>query len=146
MTRGLRLVLALLVFLVLLGAAWAIHARRGAASPAAAATLPEGLRPPAGVRVRVAVVNTTKVRGLARRAARVLRNHGFDVVETGASGPLRDSTLVLDRSSHPAWAASVAAVLGQGTHVESRPDSSRYLDITVLLGRAWRPPAEPLDP
>jgi hypothetical protein len=30
--------------------------------------------------------------------------------------------------------------------VESRPDSSRYLDVTVLIGSSWRPPAEPFYP
>jgi len=27
-----------------------------------------------------------------------------------------------------------------------RPDSSRYLDIAVVLGNAWRPPAQPFNP
>ena len=30
--------------------------------------------------------------------------------------------------------------------VESRPDSSRYLDVTVLIGSSWRPPAQPFYP
>jgi hypothetical protein len=98
------------------------------------------------VRVRVQVVNTTRTRGLARRATRVLRDQGFDVVEMGTGGPTLDSTLVLDRSGHPAWAASVAKLLGPGARSEARPDSSHYLDITVLLGSSWRAPAEPLDP
>ena len=36
---------------------------------------------PDGVRVRVQVLNGTKVRGLARRATMLLRDRGFDVVE-----------------------------------------------------------------
>lgn len=101
---------------------------------------------PPGVRIRVQVLNTTRTRGLARRATRLLRDQGFDVVEMGTAGPLRDSTLILDRSGHPAWAAAVAGILGPGARAEARPDSSRYLDVTVLLGRAWRAPAEPLNP
>jgi len=103
------------------------------------------VRAPDGVRVRVQVVNTTKTRGLARRATLYLRDRGFDVVELGNAGPVRERTLVLDRSGHAEWARLVAAALG-GAAVESRPDTSRYLDVTVLLGSSWRPPAEPFYP
>jgi len=103
------------------------------------------VRAPEGTRIRVQVLNATRVRGLARRATLHLRDRGFDVVEVGTTQPARDSTLVLDRSNHPEWAALVARALG-ATRVESRPDTSRYLDVTVLLGGAWRPPAEPFYP
>jgi hypothetical protein len=96
-------------------------------------------------RVRVEVLNATEVRGLARRATQLLRDHGFDVLAVGTAGGQMDSTLVLDRSGHPEWARRVADALG-GARVESRPDSSRYLDVTVLLGRSWRAPAEPFHP
>jgi hypothetical protein len=66
-------------------------------------------------------------------------------VETGTDQLSLDSTLVLDRSGHPEWATLVARALG-GARVDSRPDSSRYLDVTVLLGASWRPPAEPFYP
>jgi len=102
------------------------------------------VRAPDAVRVRVQVLNATRTRGLARRATQLLRARGFDVVEAGNARELRDSTLVLDRSGHPQWAARVAEVLG--ARVEARPDSSRYLDVTVLLGTTWRPPSEPFDP
>ena len=101
---------------------------------------------PTGVRVRVEVINTTHTRGLARRATRVLRDQGFDVVNMTTGGPAVDSTLVLDRSGHRAWALAIARVLGPATRTEVRPDSSHYLDITVLLGTSWRPPAKPLYP
>jgi hypothetical protein len=102
---------------------------------------------PDGVRVRVQVINATNIRGLARRATQVLRDRGFDVVEaaTGAQAQLLDSSLVLDRSGHPDWAKRVAAALG-GARIESRPDSSRYLDVTVLVGGTWRPPPLPFYP
>ncbi len=100
---------------------------------------------PAGVRIRVEVLNATRVRGLARRATMHLRDRGFDVVTVGTSRETRDSTLVLDRSGHADWAALVARALG-GAPVEQAPDSSRYLDVTVLVGATWRPPAEPFYP
>ena len=99
---------------------------------------------PAGVRIKVEVLNATKVRGLARRATMYLRDRGFDVVAAGTSREQRDRTLILDRSNHPAWAALAARAFN--APVESRPDSSRYLDITVLVGNDWRPPALPFYP
>jgi hypothetical protein len=96
------------------------------------------------VRIRVQVLNGTRTRGLARRATRLLRDRGFDVVEIGTERETRDSTLVLDRSGHPEWAELVAEVMGG--RVESRPDSSRYLDVTVLIGASWRPPPESFHP
>ena len=63
----------------------------------------------------------------------------------GTTAPGSDSVVVLDRSGHPEWARLVAEALGGG-RVDSRPDSSRYLDVTVLIGASWRPPAKPLYP
>jgi hypothetical protein len=100
---------------------------------------------PPGVRIRVEVLNATRIRGLARRATMHLRDRGFDVVSVGTSRDARDSTLVLDRSGHPDWAELVATALG-GARVETAPDSSRYLDVTVLVGTTWLPPAEPFYP
>ena len=100
---------------------------------------------PAGVRVRVQVLNATTTRGLAGRATDLLRDRGFDVVEVGTSRDHSDSTIVLDRSGHPEWAKRVAAALG-GAQVIARPDTSRYLDVTVLVGSSWRPPSQPFHP
>lgn len=105
----------------------------------------EDARAPEGVRIKVQVLNATKTRGLARRATMHLRDRGFDVVDIGTDPNARDSVLVLDRSGHPEWAKLVARALGGG-QVLSRPDTSRYLDVTVLLGGSWRPPAEPFYP
>jgi hypothetical protein len=100
---------------------------------------------PPGVRIRVQVLNATPTRGLARRATGYLRDRGFDVVDVATAPQGRDSTLVIDRSGHPDWARLVARALG-GATVESRLDSSRYLDVTVLVGRDWTPPSEPFYP
>jgi hypothetical protein len=102
-------------------------------------------RAPAGVRVRVQVLNATSTRGLAQRATDHLRDRGFDVVEIGTNRERMDSTLELDRSNRPEWASRVAGAMG-GANVLSRPDSSRYLDVTVLIGADWRPPPDPFRP
>lgn len=96
-------------------------------------------------RIKVEVLNATTIRGLARRATLHLRDRGFDVLYIGTATSQLDSTLVLDRSGNPDRARRVADALG-GARVESRPDSSRYLDVTVMLGRSWRAPAEPFYP
>ncbi|MCC6927498.1 MAG: LytR C-terminal domain-containing protein [Gemmatimonadaceae bacterium] len=100
---------------------------------------------PDGTRIRVEVLNTTTTRGEARRLSLYLRDAGFDVVRFAGEGPPRDSTLVLDRSGHPEWAALVSKALG-GAAVEARPDTSRYVDVTVLIGRVVRTPAEAFYP
>ena len=112
-----------------------------------------GLEPPStvsvlvpdNVRIKVEVLNASGQRGLARRATFALRDAGFDVVRFDNAAETRDSTLVLTRSGKDDWAQLVARALG-GARVESRPDSTRYLDVTVLLGADWRPPAKPFHP
>jgi hypothetical protein len=103
-------------------------------------------RAPEGVRIRVEVLNATKTRGLARRATRHLRDRGFDVVDVGTMSQQLDTTLVLDRSGHPDWARLVADALGGAARVVERPDTSRYLDVTVQIGASWRPPTKPFYP
>jgi len=134
---------AALLVIVLSAGAVVIHARR-APSPLLA-RLDEAPRAPACARIRVQVLNTTRTRGLARRATRLLRDRGFDVVDVGTVGPTIDTTLVLDLSGHPAWADAAAKVMTPA-RTKARADSSRYLDVTVLIGSSWRPPAEPLYP
>ena len=105
-------------------------------------------RAPEGVRIRVEILNATATPRLAQSATRLLRDRGFDVVATGNSPTRRDSTLVLDRTNHPEWARLVASVLGRtgSGAVELRPDTSRYVDITVLLGAEWTPPTKAFHP
>ena len=146
--RGVILI-AVVATLVALGAgAWLVRGGPAAEPGSVADDAPvihDSLRAPPGARVRVQVLNASGIRGLGRRATIVLRDRGFDVVEVGNAPQRRDSTLVLDRSGHGDWAGLVAGALG-GAAVEARPDTSRYLDVTVLLGAAWRAPAQPLNP
>ena len=104
-----------------------------------------GIVAPEGVRIRVQVLNGTRTRGLARRATILLRDRGFDVVETGTSKAQTDTTLVLDLSGHADWAKREASLFPPA-RIQTRADSSRYLDVTVVVGSTWRPPAEPLNP
>jgi LytR cell envelope-related transcriptional attenuator len=142
MIRHTPFVIIALIALVVVGASAIVRARsqRSPSTPAQA-----DIRAPDSARVRVQVLNGTKVHGLARRATLLLRDRGFDVVETGNVNEARDTTLVLDLSNHPEWASRVAKLFGT-TRIEARRDSSRYLDIAVVLGSTWRPPAEPFYP
>ncbi|HEU4584314.1 MAG TPA: LytR C-terminal domain-containing protein [Gemmatimonadaceae bacterium] len=102
-------------------------------------------RAPEGVRIRVEVLNASSVQGLARSATFFLRERGFDVVESGNSAEKHDSTIVLDRSHHPEWARLVANAMGN-VPVAEAPDSTHYVDVTVLVGPSWRPPPKPFHP
>ena len=143
MTRRTAAILGLVVVVLGLGSGLANKRVRGAVFSG----FTSGSKAPKGVRVRVQVLNATTTRGLARRATELLRDRGFDVVEVGTTGAGErgDSTFVIDRSGHPDWARRVAKAMG-GVRVLSQPDSSRYLDATVLVGAKWRPPSEPFHP
>ena len=121
---------------------WATRARPAGAPPVVA-TVARVI--PAGTRVKVEVFNGTDTRGLARVAAGVLRDAGFDVVGFGNTAERRDSTVVRDRSGHSEWANAAARVMGPA-QVEGRADSGRLVDLTVVIGARWRPPTEPLRP
>lgn len=139
-------VAALAVGLVLVAAAATVWTRSGGAQGSGLTIRPaSSIRAPEGVRVRVQVLNGTTVRGLARRATMLLRDRGFDVVEVGTVVSNRDTTLILDLSGHPEWANRLARIMAPA-RVETRRDSSRYLDIAIVLGTSWRPPAEPFHP
>lgn len=116
-----------------------------AATPATPKFLGAEVPAPAGTRVSVEVFNATRTRGLGRRAVMYLRDRGYDVVEWGTSAELHDTTVVIDRSGHADWAKLVARTLG-AARVETRRDSSRYVDISVFIGSTWRPPPQPFYP
>lgn len=149
--------LRLLVVVLIGGSAtgWFAVRSRSGASPGLAAPAADGDaradRParvvPDSLRITVEVVNATAVRGLGRQATAWLRDAGFDVVNTttAPAKDRRDSSLVLYGTGHPEWAALAAKAIG-GARVEARPDSLRFLDLTVLVGRSWRPPPQTLYP
>lgn len=99
---------------------------------------------PAGVRIKVEILNASKIHGAARTATFLLRSRGYDVVAVSNAATTQEPTTVLDRSGHPRWAELIGkAVSGR---VLSKPDTSRYLDATVILGTSWRPPPMPFHP
>ena len=123
---------------------WTRYVRAREATADTKVDAPVDAKAPPGTRIKVEVLNATTTKGLARRATLFLRDRGFDVVAIGTAREQRETTLVIDRSKHPAWAQLVANAMG--ATVTSRPDSSRYVDATVLVGGNWRPPSEPFYP
>jgi hypothetical protein len=94
-----------------------------------------------GPRVTVEVLNGSGKAGLARVGTRVLRRAGIDVVSFGNTSeettPL-DSTRIVVRRGGSAVGKRIRAALGVG-RVELRPDSTRLLDASVLLGADFAP-------
>ena len=136
-----RIILALLV---LIGLGWGGWRLLTGSTSDLDRYAPADARAPEGTRIKVEVLNGTRTKGLARRATQYLRGRGFDVVGAGTETEARATTVVYDRSSHPEWARLVARALN--APVVNKPDSSRYLDVTVILGADWRPPALPFHP
>ena len=90
-------------------------------------------------RVRVEVLNAGGVAGMAREATEVLRDAGFDVVEFGNADAFdRDSSVVLARLGRVDLASMVAGALAIPAY-QDEPDSTAYVDVTVLLGSTWDP-------
>ena len=94
---------------------------------------------PAGVRIKVEVLNASGERGMARRAMHYLRDRGFDVVSVGNARATQDSSVIIDRSGHADWARMAAKAI-RSSRVETRDDSTRYLDLTIVLGASFRAP------
>lgn len=89
-----------------------------------------------GPRIVVEVLNTTGRTGLARTATRVLRRAGIDVVSYGtapADNGRSDSTRILVRRGSRSAGERVRRALQLGT-VSLQPDSTRLVDVSVLLG------------
>lgn len=92
-------------------------------------------------RVRVEVLNGAGEDGWALDATDWLRDRGFDVVDYGNADRWdHETSVVLDRVGRPDLARAVADALGV-TLVRSEPDSNLYLDVSVVLGEDWEPPA-----
>ena len=112
------------------------HASTAARPPAALAwSVPDGEETAV-----VEVMNGTDHRGLARVAARLLRSHGIDVVGYDNTDSTPRTTLLVRRGDDRR-ARTVARALGIGV-IRSAPDSTRHVDVTVVLGEDFRPAGE----
>lgn len=108
--------------------------------PARAIERSEPLEPPAAWdRVRVEVLNAGGVSGVAAAARDLLRDRGFDVVHYGNAPSFGEElSTVLTRTGSSESALAVAEILGVGD-IRNEPDSTRFADVTVLLGSDWEP-------
>jgi hypothetical protein len=93
--------------------------------------------PLASERIKVQVLNGGGLEGVAWDATQALRDMGFDVVSYGNAGTFtQDSSVVMDRVGRLGTARLVAEAIGI-ERIRSEPDSSLYVDVTVVLGREW---------
>lgn len=130
------------------GLAWAVATAVGVVGMAyfainTASTDPAGeprTLPAPGERVRVEILNGGGVPGAARQATELARAAGYDVVYFGNAPSFdHETSEVVERVRRSDFAEGVAAVLGIDI-VRSDPDPDRYVDLSVILGRDWRPP------
>lgn len=95
--------------------------------------------------ITVEVLNASGRSGDARVGTRLLRRAGIDVVYFGnASENGLDSTRIIVRRGSEKVGQRVRAALGQG-RVEIQLDSSKLLDVSVLLGADFAPSGARLD-
>lgn len=89
---------------------------------------------------RVEVFNATRRAGLARAATMKLRDAGFDVVHFGTTSSATASSEVIDRVGKRALAEAVARTLGIA-RITTAIDSTRLVEVSVILGPDWSAPA-----
>lgn len=135
------LLMALVVSAVAAASWWMMRAEAAPMTTAeAVAELDPDARAPDGVRIRVRVLNTTSTRGLARRVTNFIRDLGYDVVDYDTGRDKRAVTTIVVHTGHLDWAQRLARGL-QVDSIETSPDSSRHVDLTVLVGTDWKAPA-----
>lgn len=136
------LVITLLLVLVMIGSLVA-GLGIGGGEDQTPITGPDAEEPVA--RVRVEVLNAAGIPGIARAATDRLRAAGFDVVYYGnATGFAPDTSRVISRAGDEEMAENVADAAGIDL-VHALPDSTRYVDVSVILGTDWEgiPTREP---
>lgn len=108
--------------------------RQGTTPAPAVTTLPVAVP---DSRVRVEVLNGSRKAGLARVATEKLRDAGYDVVFLGNAPNAAKTSVVIDRVGKRETADKIAKVLGI-TAVRAERDTTRYLEVTVILGSDFR--------
>ena len=145
--RGRLIIAVALVLVVIGGSAVAWWTRDGSADGPTERSAVEPsdstARPPHDQRVRVRVVNVSGVNGLGRRATLHLRAFGYDVVDFGSGNSGGASTRIIVHTGHREWGERIQRALGIGA-ISTDADTSRYVDLTVFIGRDWRAPTETL--
>ena len=119
------------------GARWLLTRR-----PAPPAIASVRVWQPLSQRVVVEVLNSGKVIGAGRAGMLLLRRAGLDVVylanaDSGLAGRVRNQVLV--RRGDTAGVGRAVEALGDAEVIQ-RPDSTRLVDLTVLLGKRFRVP------
>lgn len=98
-----------------------------------------------GPAITVEVLNASGRSRDARLATRLLRHAGIDVVYFGNAGESGlDSTRIIVRRGSEQVGQRVRAVLRQG-RIEIELDSTKLLDVSVLLGSDFPTPGSRLD-
>ena len=92
-------------------------------------------------RIVVEVLNGTSRPGFARAATRSLRRRGLDVVFFGTADTRVEATRILVRRGDPGRGRDVRDALGVG-RVVVQPDTTRRVDVSVILGSDFRPQDE----
>lgn len=89
-------------------------------------------------KIRVEVLNGSKVSGLAERVAEELREKGFDVLEFRTADKQVSATVILDRADMNLRNAKfVSRELRQGK-VAFEPHPFQLVDVTVVLGSDYK--------
>ena len=112
--------------------------------PKSAPVNPQAGWAPLPRRVRVEVLNASDVAGAARIGRLALQHAGLDVVQSGkADISLRGTAnnRIFVRLGDTAGVGRIIEVLG-GADVEMKPDRTRIVDLTVVLGARFVPPID----
>lgn len=113
---------------------WLAHSGGGEPAAGVPEDGPPGFSAEERGRIRVEVRNGSGIAGAAGRTTEFLRDAGFDVVDFGNADRFdHERTVVVDRVGHPRRAREVAAAL-RGVPIRTDPDSSLFLDVTVVIG------------
>jgi hypothetical protein len=88
---------------------------------------------------QVEIRNGCGIGGLAREAREYLRQHGFDVVESGNYKDFKqEHSRVIDRAGNLETAARLARILGiDASQVSQETTSEAFVDATVILGHDY---------
>lgn len=130
---------AITLFALILGgfvmSTWLQHQKRSDGPERADRESVRAPMPPAErTRIRVQVLNGSGEPGAAARMTDYLRDRGYDVVEFGNADSFgRTRTVVIDRVGNVRPAREVASSL-RGVPIQSEPDSTLILDVTVVVG------------